>query len=179
MDINLLVNVAARGWALPILSAMAAGVPGRQAALIAQTGAGRTAFRQSLDHLIELGLLERNPGYGHPLRPEFRITDKGADLARAAGRIAHLRDQSSDLLRRSWTVPVLVVTQEPRFFGEIRTRLGTVTDRALSTSLGQLQSVGWVAREIQNAGSLPRPIYAATAQGAEIGAEFASVLRSI
>ena len=77
MDISEIVNVASRAWALPILNCLHGGVPGRQAPLLAATGAGRTAFAQSIGHLIEIGLVERNPGHGHPLRPEFRLTEAG------------------------------------------------------------------------------------------------------
>ena len=90
MDIELLVKLTSRAWSLSILAHMDRGVPGRQAALISATGAGRTSFRQSLDHLIDLRLLERNPGHGHPLRPEFRLTAEGAEIARIAHRVEAL-----------------------------------------------------------------------------------------
>ncbi|MGB7270169.1 MAG: transcriptional regulator, partial [Albidovulum sp.] len=51
MDIVLFVNITSRAWALPILSNLHEGVAGRQAPLLAATGASRTAFSQSLDHL--------------------------------------------------------------------------------------------------------------------------------
>ena len=81
MDINLLVKLSSRAWSLPILAQIARGVACRQAPLIAATGAGRTAFGASLTHLIDLKLLERNPGHGHPLRPEFRLTPAGQAAA--------------------------------------------------------------------------------------------------
>ena len=79
MDISSLVNLTSRAWALPILASLNDGIPGRQAPLLTATGASRTAFAQSIDHLISIGLLERNPGYGHPLR-RFRLTVLGKAL---------------------------------------------------------------------------------------------------
>lgn len=84
MDISQLVNITSRAWALPILSSLHTGVAGRQAPLLAATGASRTAFAQSMEHLISIGLLERNPGHGHPLRPEFRLTPPGIEAAAIA-----------------------------------------------------------------------------------------------
>lgn len=87
MDISLFVNITSRAWALPILSNLHTGVAGRQAPLLAATGASRTAFAQSMEHLISIGLLERNPGHGHPLRPEFRLTPSGIKAAAIAHKI--------------------------------------------------------------------------------------------
>ncbi|NRB01490.1 MAG: winged helix-turn-helix transcriptional regulator, partial [Rhodobacteraceae bacterium] len=115
MDIILLVKLSARAWSLPILAAFHRGVAGRQAPLLTATGAGRTAFAASLEHLIELGLVERNPGHGHPLRPEFRLTEKGRAAAEAAGEIYGVvsDDAGAAVLRRSWTLPILALTGAP------------------------------------------------------------------
>lgn len=170
MDINTLVNVTSRAWSLSILALMYRGTPGRQALLLTASGAGRTAFSQSLWHLVDLGLLEKNPGHGHPLRPEFRLTAKGARFAKFADRVDSLVHQPFEhsLLRRTWTVPVLIVCQGPRYFGEIKSQLAPITDRALSQSLKQLESQAWLRREIETSSRPVRFRYQAASTGAEI-----------
>ena len=59
MDIKLLVNLSSRAWSLNILALLHTGVPGRQAPLLAATSASRTSFASSLEHLVQLGLLEK------------------------------------------------------------------------------------------------------------------------
>lgn len=169
MHIRLFVNITSRAWALPILSSFHAGVPGRQAALLTATGASRTAFVQSMDHLIKIGLLERNPGYGHPLRPEFRLTLLGASVAEFANKIqsaATAYDQA--LLRRSWTLPILTSLQSPRHFNDIKRNLHTITDRALSQSLRSMEDRNWVRRRVNDAARPPRSIYCAVNTGETI-----------
>ena len=170
MDIDALVKVTSRAWSLDILAAMHRGTPGRQASLISATGAGRTAFAQSLGHLVDLGLLERNPGHGHPLRPEFRLTARGVEIARIADGIKTIVDRSSDLflLRRAWTIPVLAVSQQPRYFGEIKGQLVPITDRALSQSLKQLEAHQWLNRAIDGSSRPVRALYQAVNAGARI-----------
>jgi DNA-binding HxlR family transcriptional regulator len=169
MDIRLLVNITSRAWALPILASLNAGVPGRQAPLLAATGASRTAFAQSMDHLIDIGLLERNPGHGHPLRPEFRLTAPGKTAAELASKIQSLsRNTDEDLLRRSWTVPVLATLHRPRQFIEIKRSLLTISDRALSQSLQVMEERRWVRRSVDDAARPPRPIYSTINTGAMI-----------
>lgn len=170
MDIDLLVKVTSRAWSLPILARIAGGTPCRQAPLIAATGAGRTAFSASLSHLLDLGLLERNPGHGHPLRPEFRLTAKGEMMAGHAARILSVAGDRPEapLLRRAWTVPILAVTGRPRQFSEIRATLPPITDRALSQSLRQLEDREMVRRDVDATTRPPRPSYRAIALGAEI-----------
>lgn len=170
MDINLIVKVTSRAWSLSILAHMNKGVAGRQAPLLVATGASRTAFAQSLHHLIELGLLERNPGHGHPLRPEFRITEAGKALAEFAKRLDEIQLGSapSALLRRAWTVPVLAVCHQPRYFKDIKQNLPAVTDRALSQSLRNLQGESWITREVDEQSGMARPLYKVANQGLEI-----------
>ncbi|WP_353531904.1 winged helix-turn-helix transcriptional regulator [Cognatishimia sp. WU-CL00825] len=166
MYIDLFVNITSRAWALPILSQLHSGTPGRQAALLAATGASRTAFAQSMDHLIALGLLERNPGYGHPLRPEFRLTQIGTSAAKLAHQINKVsKREDQDLLRRSWTLPVLASLHTPHHFIEIKRNLSPITDRALSQSLKSMEARNWVCRKINEVARPPRSIYTAVNTG--------------
>lgn len=169
MNIDLFVKLTSRAWALPILSSLHAGVPGRQASLRTATGASRNAFVQSLDHLFELGLLERNPGHGHPLRPEFRLTDLGRSAAAMAEKIDKASaDEDRALLRRSWTLPVLTSLQTPRHFNDIKRDLSTITDRALSQSLKAMESKLWVERSVSHDTRPPRSVYIAVNTGSAI-----------
>ena len=170
MDITTIVKVTSRAWSLDILALLHSGVPGRQAPLLSSTGANRTTFAKSLAHLVELGLLERNPGHGHPLRPEYRLTPHGAQVAKIADKIVGVVPGESQvaLLRRKWTIPVLTVTLTPRRFTEIKSDLFSITDRALSKSLDQLQELEWLRREIDTSDRPPRSTYQAANTGFKI-----------
>ena len=169
MDINLLVNITSRAWSLPILAHMHEDVAGRQAPLLHATGAGSTAFAQSVAHLIELGVLERNPGHGHPLRPEFRLTAMGKVAASMAHEIHNLPlGAELGLVRKSWTVPILGALHDAQYFNEIGAMLPTATDRALSLSLKSLEQRDWVQRMVDGAARPPRPAYMAVNEGKEI-----------
>lgn len=177
MDIKQLVNITSRAWAVPILAALHEGVPGRQAPLLTATGAGRTAFAQSMTHLIEIGLVERNPGHGHPLRPEFRLTIPGKIGAEISHKISTLAgEEHRDLLRKSWTLPVLAITHTPHHFNDIQRALDPITDRALSQALKALEEREWVHREVDHEARPPRPTYSAANKGAEISAIMAPYL---
>ncbi len=170
MNIDLLVKLTSKAWTLKILSLLHSGVTGKQAPLVAATGASRTAFASSLNHLYELGLVEKNPGHGHPLRPEFRLTVQGKIIAATANRILKLvpEEDMFDLVRKNWTVPVLSVTARPTRFSEIKSSLGTITDRALSKSLGALEEREWIRRDIDLSQRAPFPIYSAINEGSKI-----------
>lgn len=178
MDIAQFVNITSRAWALPILSNLHAGVAGRQATLLAATGASRTAFAQSLDHLITIGLLERNPGYGHPLRPEFRLTPHGRTAAAIASKIQSVSvEGDQDLLRRSWTLPVLTSLHSPSHFNDIKRNLQTITDRALSQSLKSMEARNWVCRSVDEVARPPRSLYSAVNTGGVISKITAPAIR--
>ncbi|MFY0681673.1 MAG: winged helix-turn-helix transcriptional regulator [Thalassovita sp.] len=178
MDIELFVNTTSRAWAIPILSSLHAGTAGRQAPLLAATGASRTAFAQSMTHLISIGLMERNPGYGHPLRPEFRLTELGVSAAAIAHKIQSVTAQEDqDLLRRSWTLPVLTAIHQPSHFNDVKRNLRTITDRALSQSLKTMEARRWVLRSVDQAARPPRSIYHAVNTGSMISSVAAAEIR--
>lgn len=169
MDIKTIVNITSRAWALPILSNLHGGIPARQATLLAATGASRTSFAQSMDHLIRIGMLERNPGHGHPLRPEFRLTQLGIRAAAIANRILAVSgNEGQDLLRRSWTIPVLTSLYGQSHFNDIKRSLLTITDRALSQSLRTMEDRDWVRRSVIDTARPPRSNYSAVNLGGEI-----------
>lgn len=151
---------------MPILSSFYDGVPGRQATLLKATGASRSSFAQSMTHLIDIGLIERNPGHGHPLRPEFRMTPSGKKAAEIANIIyACVGKDDHDLLRLSWSLPVLAALHSNSHFNEIKRSLPTITDRALSKSLQSLEQRGWIKRSVCEKSRPPRSLYSSINTG--------------
>lgn len=169
MDINELVKITSKAWSLTILSLIHSGVPARQAPLLTASGASRTAFAQSFAHLADIGMVERNPGHGHPLRPEYRLTERGTLAAMLAHRI-QLLSLSDDLqlLRRTWTIPILTCLHKPSPFSAIKKSLAPITDRALSMSLQSMQDHHWVERHVNEAEHPPRSIYYSVNNGEKI-----------
>ncbi|WP_420335706.1 winged helix-turn-helix transcriptional regulator [Roseibium sp.] len=170
MELNLLVKLTSKAWSLKILALLHDGAPGRQAPLVAATGASRTSFANSLEHLIRLGMIEKNPGHGHPLRPEFRLTAEGAVVAAMASRIlkSATDNDAFSVLKRSWAVPILALTETPKRFSAIKSDLGPITDRALSQSLCLLEDREWLKRDIDVSQRAPYPTYLAVNQGRNI-----------
>ena len=158
---------------MTILALLHEGVPGRQATLIAESGASRTALTQSLKHVEALGLIERNTCHGHPLRAEYVLTEAGRTVSGIAHRILRLPlvPAESELLRRSWTLPILGTigsTGEGAYFREILTGLAPITDRALSQSLKSLEAQRWLTRQVVPDNRPPRVLYTPVATGAVI-----------
>ena len=114
-------------------------------------------------------VLERNPGYGHPLRPEFRLTQLGKEAAAIADKIQRVSSEDDQsLLRKSWTLPVLTSLQTPSRFNDIKRNLQTITDRALSQSLKSMEGKDWVHRSVDETARPPRSIYSAINTGGMI-----------
>src|SRR5947207_13068422 len=61
-------------WAVPVLAELRRERGSRFVTLANRIGVTRDSLRRTLSALIDDGLVERNPGYGHPLRPEYVLT---------------------------------------------------------------------------------------------------------
>jgi DNA-binding HxlR family transcriptional regulator len=138
--------------------------PGRTANLGHALGAGRESLVRALRELVELGLLARNEGYGHPLRPEYLVLPAGAalihpsvELVEALGRLG-----ATEPGLNKWSMPVVhALARGPRRFSELRDALPEVTARALTLALKDLVATGLVERTITE-GFPPSTLYRLT-----------------
>ncbi|MEM9194202.1 MAG: transcriptional regulator [Myxococcota bacterium] len=134
-------------------------------------GGGRRIVGDTFTHLVSLGLLARNPGHGHPLRPEFQLTPAGRPVSRwAAEFLQSLSPAEVDAVRRAWALPVLRLVVEPRSFGQLRNELVPVTDRALSLCLARLAEGRLVRHEPRATEPLARGSYLAAWRGVRLSA---------
>lgn len=167
MDKAFIVNLCSRSWALTALALIARGTSARVSPLAAAAGCGRTAMSASVAHLLEMGLLEKNPGYGHPMRPEFRLTTLGVAVAAWAVDLLDIIDSADgqSIIRSKWPLPLLSCLPRQTRYAELRVALAPVSDRALSLCLGQLTNRHWIERSVSTNSSPPAVTYCAIAHG--------------
>src|SRR3712207_3223671 len=78
-------------WFVPLLALAASEEGVRFAPLLARLGISRSMLRSTLDQLIGKGWLMPNPGHGHPLRPEYRLTEAGRPVGAWCERVIEER----------------------------------------------------------------------------------------
>ena len=128
----------------------------------------RDALSRTLTASIGLGYVEKNPGYGHPLRPEYLLTIGGESIAPAATHLLqHLREgQLESIALNKWSLPALwVVGQNPSRYSEIQKALKGISPRALALCLDDLEQAGLLTRDQQI-----RPSYALSESGQRVRA---------
>lgn len=148
---NRFVNLFHRRWAVPVLVELHATHGAKFVTLHRRLGVGRAVLKATLDSLIEAGWVRRNPGYGHPMRPEYVLTGVGRKLAPSSGRLLATvrRLDLEPIAFRKWTMPVTwVLGAEPHRFGELRRELEVITPRALTLSLKDMEDEGLVQRDV-------------------------------
>ncbi len=170
-----------RRWSLPVLAQLHASGGSKFVTLCHRLGAHQSAVRDSLDHLIEVGWVQRNPGHGHPLRPEYILTRLGERLAPNASALNHELEtmQVSDLCLRRWSLPVLGAVaelQEARF-AQISAQL-VITPRALSQTLKDLSTCELIDRGVIEEYP-PRPMYRLAPRAEPLAHAFSLVRESV
>jgi DNA-binding HxlR family transcriptional regulator len=161
VSIDELIALFHHRWSAPVLAELRRTRGTRFVVLVKSLGVGRESLRRTLEALIELGLVARNPGYGHPLRPEYVLTRRGERAAARCSRLLGLLDGDADVALKKWSLPVLVALARPARFSELRDALPGVTARALALALKDLEAAGLVRRDVQNTYP-PSTVYAAT-----------------
>ncbi|MEM6532478.1 MAG: winged helix-turn-helix transcriptional regulator [Myxococcota bacterium] len=111
----------------------------------------RASLQRTLKSLIVLGLVKKNEGYGHPMRPEYLLTSTGGQATVSASRLMHTlkRQRLTNLGLRKWSMPVLgSLAIVPGQFNRLQAALTGITPRALSKALGDLEHAGWLGRAL-------------------------------
>ena len=143
-----LVALCHHRWTLPVLAEIERTRGSRFATLGGTLGVSNESLRRTLRALETQGLVTRNPGYGHPLRPEYVFTGRGARLGPRARRLLGELAGHEEIGLKKWSLPVLATLGEPRRFSEIGAALPEASPRALTLALKDLRAAGFVQRTV-------------------------------
>lgn len=158
--LSVLAGLCHRRWSLPILAELHKEVrPGggggaKFVTLAHRLGLSRQTLRDTLDDLIERDYLMRNPGVGHPMRPEYMLSEDGHDAAPHAAAIMRVVRQGrlEDVALRKWSLPVLyAIGRGVGRFNRLKALLRGVTSRGLTLTLKDLESAGLITRTLVDA----------------------------
>ena len=147
----LLVHLGSHRWLVPLLADLAGHKGARFVELINRLELSRDSLTRTLDAAAALGWVERNPGHGHPLRPEYILTQTGTAAATRAATIADA--QSAIGLppggTTRWSLPLVAgIGAGHDRFNALSRLLVPATPRALSQGLTALGKHGLVKREV-------------------------------
>jgi DNA-binding HxlR family transcriptional regulator len=138
-------------WSVPILAELHRQRGSRFVTLSRTLGLSRESLRRTLVALIDGGLVGRNPGYGHPLRPEYVLTSAGEGIAGACRPLVDQlrRGNLEQIGLKKWSMPVVfALAGGPLRFSELREQLEGVSPRALALALKDLEEAGIVDRRV-------------------------------
>ena len=152
-DPGQLVDLFHHRWTVPMIAELHRTGGAKLVTLVNRLAVSRGALRQALDAAIRHDWIMGNPGYGHPLRPEYLLTESGERIGPACRALVKMLRKRGleDVMLRKWSPAVLqVVTFGCRRFAEIRTALPDVTDRALAMTLKQLLAYKLLDRQLRD-----------------------------
>ena len=170
-------QVFERRWVVPILAQLADEGGCKFVTLSSRLDGSRDALRASLSLLSSLGLVVPNSGHGHPMRPEYVLTNRGEMVSHPAKALVNAlqRADSLDVGLKKWSMPTLhCVGLGSDRFRCIAQSLGTVTDRALSIALKDMNQLAFIEQTLQD-GRPPYRLYSISRSAKNI----ASVLRDL
>lgn len=141
-------------WAVPVLAELSRDKGCKFVTLANRLGISRDSLTRTLGRLVEEGWVIRNPGYGHPMRPEYILTPEGRPLGawclRAVEIIRKLKTEKT--IFRKWSLGVALALGEGHGrFSQLMEYLPGVTARALAMTLKNLEAEGLVERVVLDA----------------------------
>lgn len=164
-DLDRFVALIHHRWAVAVLAELSCLRGAKFITLVNRLTVSRDSLARTIRALIGQGWVRRNPGYGHPMRPEYILTDRGDQIG---PKCARLRDRLTGsgcerVGMKKWALPVMYrLRAGPRRFGDLKSSLPAVTARALTLALKNLAVAGLIDRSVVDEYP-PTSVYALTA----------------
>lgn len=150
-DLPHLIGLVHHRWNIPVVAELYRHSGSKFVTMVNYLGISRASLSTSLADLVDRGLVIKNTGYGHPMRPEYLLTKDGESIGgqcQALTRIVRQGDEA-DLAFRKWTLPlVAAIGDETRRFNELRSLLVDATPRAIAIGLKSLLQHRWASRSL-------------------------------
>lgn len=136
---------------MPVLAELQRTAGSKFVTLIHRLDIPRDSLQRTLGALIDARLVMRNPGYGHPLRPEYILTARGSRVARGCRPLLDLLEhlQVEQIGLKKWSMPLLAALRSgPLRFSELKAGFPGLTARSLTLALKDLEAAGLIARAV-------------------------------
>jgi DNA-binding HxlR family transcriptional regulator len=144
-----LIALCHHRWSIPILAELHRDNGAKFVTLVERLRLSRDALSRTLDALTQLGLIKRSTGYGHPLRPEYILTPTGKQIGQNVLELLYQIQQleASNVALKKWTLPILhAIHHGINRFSGLRETLPTISPRALTLTLQDLEQLAWLTR---------------------------------
>lgn len=162
-----LVRLSHHRWLVPVVAEIARSRGARFAVLAKRLEVSAPSLRRVLAAAQGANLVLPNPGYGHPLRPEYLLTPWGEAIAQQCDDVvtaARVRDWP-ELVAHKWTLPVLAAVHTGcQRYGQVAQALPTATPRVVASALQDLTEAGCITRTVVD-DRPPRPVYSVARPG--------------
>lgn len=150
-DLSSLISLVHHRWNIPVLALLHKHSGCKCVTMVNSLRVSRASLSASLTDLIEMGLVYRNTGHGHPMRPEYLLTDEGKTIGAICADLnkAVQRRRAGDLAYRKWTLPLVAALGDDVLrFNELRTALADATPRAITLGLKSIVQERWATRTL-------------------------------
>ncbi len=138
-------------WSLHILSSLYQLQGAKFVTLVNRLQISRDTLSQTLKALIQQGWVKKNPGYGHPMRPEYILTDKGQAISPICVELVIKIEkfQLEESALKKWSMPLLFpICKGILRFSELKEVYPEITPRALTQALKEMASAELVHRVV-------------------------------
>jgi DNA-binding HxlR family transcriptional regulator len=169
-DLRPLARLCARRWSVPAIADLYRLRGAKFVTLANRLGVSRESLSRTLSDLQALDLVMRNPGYGHPMRPEYLLTPDGESVGPAALAVVKATPEDArEACSRKWALPGLAALSAGLDrFSDLAAALEGVTPRALTMTLEGLEDAGLVVRSLDD-DRAARPRYEPAAGAEALG----------
>jgi DNA-binding HxlR family transcriptional regulator len=145
-----LIALCHHRWSIPVLAELERDQGAKFVTLVNRLNISRDALSRTLKALQQQGFVMRNPGYGHPLRPEYILTTSGQRVGPPSLALMHVIHQNEleDVMLKKWALPIIhALRHQPVRFSDLLQL--PLTARALSLTSRELEGTEMIEASYQ------------------------------